>query len=67
MRAPEKDLGELSGQVAVWMFRGLKLIKKLFFAFISLYLPAIYMLMQATEKGVSSRHILMQGDSGRRR
>lgn len=39
--------GLLSEQIAAWLFRGLKLIKELFLAFISLYLPAIYMLMQA--------------------
>lgn len=32
-------------RLLVWIFRGLKLIKELFLAFISSYLPAIYMLM----------------------
>lgn len=39
--------GEPSEQIAARIFRGLKLIKELFLAFISWYLPAIYMLMQA--------------------
>lgn len=34
-------------EVAAWIFRGLKLIKELFHAFISLYLSAIYMQMRA--------------------
>lgn len=39
--------GALWEQIAAWIYRGLKLIKELSLAFISLYLPAIYMLMWA--------------------
>lgn len=46
-RTTQAGEGLLSEQIAARLFRGLKLIKELFLAFISCYLPAIYMLMQA--------------------
>lgn len=59
----------LSEQIALRRFRGFKLIKELFLAFISLYLPAIYMLMQALPPrmrgGVSSRRLITQENSGK--
>ena len=64
----EEDLGELSEQIAAWIFRGLKLIKELFLAFISLYLPAIYMLMQALPlrmRKVSAPGILCKKTAGK--
>lgn len=57
-------LGELSEPTVLWLCRGLKLIKELVPAFISLYLPAIYMLMRAR---VSSGSPAPPGASGKMR